>query len=77
VGGHVALAIGAIVDDLAVAGENGYDAGNLPLVDGLLHEGVEMLEALRGEADSFRPHNSRVGRRVGRLLRGRWYNAQR
>jgi hypothetical protein len=52
-GGHVALAVGAVVDDFAVAGEDGDDAGDLLLVDGLLHEGVQALEALGGEADGF------------------------
>ena len=35
-GGHVAIAIGAVVDHLAVTGEDGNDAGDLFLIDGLL-----------------------------------------
>ncbi len=50
-GGEVAHAVGAVVDDFAVAGEDGDGAGELFFVDDLLHEGVEALEALRGEAD--------------------------
>ena len=52
--GHVALAVGAVVDDFAVAREDGDDAGDLLLVDGLLHEGVEALQAFGGKADCFR-----------------------
>ncbi len=51
VAGDVAQAVGAIVDDFSVAGEDGDDAGDLFLVDGLLHDGVEVLESLAGEAD--------------------------
>ena len=50
-GGEVAHAIGAVVHDLAVAGEDGDGAGELLLVDFVLHEGVEVFEALGGEAD--------------------------
>ncbi len=52
-GGHVACAVGAVVDDFAVAGEDGDGAGELLLVDFVLHEGVEAFEALGGEADGF------------------------
>lgn len=39
-------AVGAVVDDLAVAGEDGDDAGDLVVLDCVLHEGVEARDAV-------------------------------
>ena len=69
--GQVALAVGAVVDDLAVAGEDGDDAGDLLLVDGLLHKGVETLQALGGKAERLGRADCELGWGLGWLLRGR------
>ena len=53
------------VGDLAVARDHRRDAGELTVVDELLHAGVEPFEALARHADRFR----RDDRQVSRTLR--------
>ena len=48
--GHVALAVGAVIHDLAVARQDGDHAGELLLVDCLLHQRVQALEPLGRKA---------------------------
>jgi hypothetical protein len=60
VAGGVLRAIHPIVKDLAVAGEDGDGAGKLLAVDGLLHEGVQALEAFGRKADRFGPYDGHV-----------------
>ncbi len=65
--GQVAITVGAVVHHLAVPREDGDDARDLFLIDGLLHQRVQAFKTLRGEADSFRLHHRHVN--FGCLLR--------
>ncbi len=56
-GGQVAHAVGAVVDDFAVAGEDGDGSGELLVVDLVLNGGVETLKAL-----GRRSRRTRAGR---------------
>ena len=69
--GQVAHAVGAVVHHFAVARKDGDDAGDLLLIDGLLHEGVQALEALGGKADRLRLHDGEIDCMLRRLLRKR------
>jgi hypothetical protein len=67
--GEIALAVGTVLDDLAVASEDGDGADEVLLIDFILDEFVEVLQALRGEADRLWID----GREVERAMsRGRW-----
>ena len=50
-GSHVAHAVGAVVHDFAVAGEDGDGAGELLLVDLFLDGGMQAFQALGRKAD--------------------------
>ncbi len=50
----VALAVGAIIHNLPVAGQDRDDAGDLFLVDRALHHFVQTLQARRREPDGLR-----------------------
>ena len=67
-GGQVANAVGAVVDDFAVAGEDGDGAGELLVVDLVLDGGVEALKALGGEADGLGRDGGHVDGGRGLLL---------
>ncbi len=62
-------AVGAVVDDFAVAREDGDDAGDLMIFDSVLHEGVKAGDSVAGKADG----SGRDGRHVdcGRGLLGK------
>ena len=62
-------AVGAVVDDFAVAREDGDGAGELLLVDLVLHQRVQALQPLGGEADGLRLDHGQVERVASRLLR--------
>ena len=72
----VAHAVGAVVHHFAVAGEEGDDAGKMLLVYFLLHQRVEALKALGGEAHGLGLDGSEVKFCSGRLLRWGWMGGQ-
>src|ERR1700750_2227262 len=50
---HVALAVSAVIDYLAVAGEDGDGSGELLLIDFVLDERMQVLEPVACEADGL------------------------
>ena len=50
---HVTLAVGAVIDNLAVAGQDGDSSGELLLVDFVLDHRMEVLKPVAGEADGL------------------------
>ena len=68
--GKVLYAVGAVVDDLAVAGEDGDRAGEFLFVDDALDKSVQALQPFGRKADGLRSDGRHVdGRGSGGLLR--------
>ena len=74
--GHVALTVGAVVHHFSVARQDGDDACDLLLVNGLLHQGVQTFQPLRGEALHFGLYDRHVNGAADGLLRRRRVDAE-
>jgi hypothetical protein len=74
---HVALAVGAVVDDLAVARKDRNRSGDLLAVDRLLHICVQSLQAFGGKPLRLGACDREVDRGRGILLSGKGICSER